>query len=290
MAVVLSWPVLPTDPACNCPPGIGTDLPIDLTAGFTCGLSAIATAKNAMFLDTAEDRDLDRLGSSFLIPRHPELGASDAIYRKLIQLLAFSPKQVLKIVYDLLGVLFGTQSDLIAGGNSPWRVFEVFVNEIIIEIPLSLTTSGLPQATYLHGLGNDGNAFTTGLDTQLFVIGDDFTVAASNFVGLTLTVDIGGTLTNFTLSSLTYDSSTQKNTFTVSGGLPTNTSGLSWRVLIPSSVSFIGDYLVNDATVAGTTVDENIVVLFGDGLIDIFNELMTLIVKASGIKVRIERI
>ncbi len=290
MVVVLSWPVLPSDPACDCPPSIGSDLPVDLTAAFGCSKSAIETAKDAMFLNTAVDRDLDRLGSMFLVPRPQPIGPNDAIYRKLIQLLAFSPKQVIKIVYDLLGVLFGTQQDIIDGGGEPWKIFEVFVNEIIIEIPLSLTTSGLANATYLHGLGNDGNGFTTGVVTTFFVFGDDFTKAASNFVGLNLTVDIAGTLTNFPIVSLTYDSTTKKNTFTITGALPATTSGLSWRVLIPASVSFIGDYLISSPSVAESTVDSNIVVLFGEGLIDVFNDFMTNIVKASGIKVRIERI
>lgn len=249
-------------------------------------MSAIQDAKDAMFLDTAIERDLDRLGSMFYVARPELLGTDDDIYRNLIQLLAFSPKQVLKIVYDLMGVLFGTQASL----ATPWAIYEVFVNEIIVEIPLALTTASLPTGTYLHGLGGDGNGYTTGSNTQFFVVGDDFTQAASSFAGLSLQVYVGGVLTSFAIVSVTYDPITRINTITTAPALPTNTSGQTWRVLIPSTVSYTGDYLVQDATVNSSTTNFNPVIIYGDGLIDIFLDLMDLIVKASGIKVRIERI
>lgn len=290
MPVVLLWPIdAPTPPPFS--PGTGGSPipPVPIGVGSNCDDAALTAARNAMFLDKAVGPDLDRLGSMFLIPRPSAISNNDDVYRRLIELLAFQPKGVLKIIYDLLGVLFGTQAQLVALGHRPWKVYEVVVNEIIVEIPLDLVVASNADATYLHGLGADHTGYTGGANNLFKVDGDDFTRAASSFVGLTLTVEIGGVLTNFTISSLTWNGTT--NTFTVTPTtLPTNTNGLSWRVLIPSSVSFVGDYFTASVGTPESTVDSNIIVLFGEGLIDVFLDLMARIVKASGIKLRLERI
>ncbi len=67
----------------------------------------LKNTKDQLFVETAEGRNLDRLGSNVGVDRAPELGLDSNDFRKLIPVLSFYPKQVRKTIIDLLDVFWG---------------------------------------------------------------------------------------------------------------------------------------------------------------------------------------
>lgn len=249
------------------------------------GDSAVVIAHDAMFPDTAVEADLDRLGSRFLISRPLQLGQDEERYRKLIQLLAFQPKQVNRIVWQLLGILFGTPEELAAESQRAWQVYEVIPNEIIVEIPYALTASGPDSATYFH---------TDETDTVNEFKGDYF---------------LGGATADRVALDVQANSGT--NTLTLQSAIPYELGDLlAIDADNPSSLEFktiygiAGNVVTLDSNLAHTHarlipvvkvadeafVDNKTIIIHGEGLIDIFLDFMNTLVKASGVRVRIERI
>lgn len=67
----------------------------------------IQETKNQLFVETAENNNLDALGTNVGVPRTPGLGIEDKDFRKLIPVLSYFPKQVRATVIALLDVFFG---------------------------------------------------------------------------------------------------------------------------------------------------------------------------------------
>jgi len=67
----------------------------------------LKNTKDQLFVQTAEGRNLDRLGSNVGVDRAPELGIDDSDFQELIPVLSFFPKQVRKTVIALLDVFWG---------------------------------------------------------------------------------------------------------------------------------------------------------------------------------------
>jgi len=67
----------------------------------------IAEANKQIYVETAEGKFLDSLGSNVGVDRPLSINISDEKYRKLISTLSFKPKQVKRTMYDLLDVFWG---------------------------------------------------------------------------------------------------------------------------------------------------------------------------------------
>lgn len=67
----------------------------------------IGNTKDQLFVETANARNLDRLGSNVGVNRAPELGIDDNDFRDLVPVLSFYPKQVRATIVALLDVFWG---------------------------------------------------------------------------------------------------------------------------------------------------------------------------------------
>lgn len=105
--------------------------------------SSLRFLKDALLLDTAEGRDLTRLGQNYGVPRPTFSSVSDDLFREVVSILAYQPKQVIKIMHDLLEVFLG---------SAGWAMYEIRPNEIIIEMSASdlLFDGDDRSATYLQ--------------------------------------------------------------------------------------------------------------------------------------------
>ena len=68
---------------------------------------SLVQLKNAIFLDTAEDRDLTRIGYNFGIPRLKYSPNDDSVYRELIPKCGLSEKVIIKRIVEFLTVFLG---------------------------------------------------------------------------------------------------------------------------------------------------------------------------------------
>jgi hypothetical protein len=257
----------------------------DAIGGQPVGGSIIQQAKNLLFSDTSQDIYLSRLGDNYGVARPTADPSDDPLYQQIIQLLAAQPKTTgIRVVYQLLGVLFGTQASIIAGGGRPWQIYEVRPNVLTVEIPYSLFPGSTSDASYLHGLGGiDGYSGAGG--TNLFVTrAEDFTKAIGPSFG-TLNIVINGV--TYTVTGFTYDASTNLNTIGLSGALAANLTDLKWSIIIPATHSPPGSYLLADATHHESEVNSQPVIMYGSGMVDIFKQYMLGLVKAAGIQLEI---
>jgi hypothetical protein len=91
-------------------------------------VQAVKDAKEQIFVKTAQLEFLDVLGSNVGVFRPTVFNLSDELFRQLIPLLSFSPKQVLPTIRKVLEVFWGI-------GNSVIAVHEINPNEIKVTIP-----------------------------------------------------------------------------------------------------------------------------------------------------------
>lgn len=107
--------------------------------------SAVEQLRDAIFLNTADGRDLTRLGRNAAVPRPRFNPADDELFRKLIPLASWAPKMVLSAMHKILTAFFGEP------GIAGWNVYQILPNQITVEIPNSLIPGGdLNSATYLQ--------------------------------------------------------------------------------------------------------------------------------------------
>lgn len=92
----------------------------------------VEAAKDQLFVQYSQSQYLDLLGSNVGVLRQ---GVGDNVFRQLIPILSFHPKQVRITIQALLDVFFGV-------GNSVTGVFEVNANEIIVRLPSTATVAG----------------------------------------------------------------------------------------------------------------------------------------------------
>jgi len=220
-------------------------------------ISAIQSARASMLLAYAEGAYLTAIGQNYGVPRAPQLTSSgDDLYRRIIPVLAWSPKMIKRTTYVLLETLFGSQQSLITAGVRPWRIFEVSVNEIVFEIPANLMATSNENASYLHGwvgyafnvTGSTANSFTTP--------GDVRTAAANSLIGAAVfRLYLSGAWTTNTATGITYDATTDTTTVTFaspvipSGGCPffVDVTGNG------TTTSYRGDYLAPSAYISAFT-------------------------------------
>lgn len=111
--------------------------------------TALDRVRRALLVAYAESEDLDRIGRMLSVPRSQILG-NDALYRTLIQALAYNPRGT---VYGLELVL----NALVGAGN--YRLYEDLIqnpNTVFVQIPLAATI----------GTGPEGKAFLSGPEPQ----------------------------------------------------------------------------------------------------------------------------
>lgn len=243
--------------------------------------SAIKQAKDMLFSDTSVDIYLSRLFGNYGVARPIANPSDDVMYRQIGQLLATQPKtRGIRVVYQLLEILFGTQASLVAVSRRPWQIYETKPNVLTVEVPQDLIVAGLANATYLHGLGGYDGSSGAGTTNQLLVYrSEDFTRAAVPMAGLSIYINN----VQHTITGITYDATQGLNTFTTLDNITANLVSARWYVNIPAANSFTGSYLVPDANTSESTVDDQPAIAFGPGLVDIFVQYMTQIAKAAGV-------
>lgn len=256
---------------------------------------AINLARDAMFVDTALEDYLTRLGGNYGVPRPKVAPTDDELYALLVQLLALQPKGIMRVIYQLMEMLFGKQADIIP---RPWQIYVSKTNVITVEIPFPLVSSGnTSSSSYFHGLGGrDGYVVGSPTFDLLVTRAEDFTQAASFFPGLQLYIfpTTGPTITR-SVANVVYNPTTKLNTITMSASVTPGvdfagqTNDLRWLVHIPSdTVSHPGSYLVPDNTYTRDVVGGKPVVLFGPQRVDIFKQYMLELVKAAGVVLEVD--
>ncbi len=154
------------------------------------GGSAIQNVKKSLTVRGAEGVDLNLLARNVGVNR-PSVTMSDDLFRALLPLLSWEPKQTRLAVEQVLTVLLG------AKGPTTWDLFEVRQNEMIVEVANGALTSG--SATYLLAdatvSGSATNPKTSYMETDATVAGppagrSDFLVADDTLVGAAVTASL----------------------------------------------------------------------------------------------------
>lgn len=71
---------------------------------------ALEATKDQLFVETASQQYLDRLGSNVGVERPSAIGMSDVDFRGLVPALSFAPKQVREVMWDLLEVFYKAEA------------------------------------------------------------------------------------------------------------------------------------------------------------------------------------
>jgi len=143
-------------------------------------VTQIKAAKDQLFVTKASGEFLDLLGSNVGVLRTSGLAVSDDIYRQLIPLLSFYPKQIAPTIYKLLEVFFGE-------GNPDIGVWQTNTNEIVVITPdaiLFTAGRGLKGAFFLRSFGATVDSVSVPGNTVTITFDDpDQTVAVNQLAG-----------------------------------------------------------------------------------------------------------
>lgn len=210
--------------------------------------SMIRQVRQALLVTGAAGTYLDAVGNNRGVPR-PDNTSDDELYRRVIKALAGLPKGLSLSYYALLSSVLGSQEQVRLRLGRPWRVYEVNANEVVVELPVGLTSGTLETSTYLHGASGfarvpsgPSNTFTTDFDLSLS--------SAVSVVGLAIHVETTpGTWTSYTVSSYSFNAGTSTATVQVSAStLPTGGGSFFLEVPGDGAASYRGDYLAAGAT------------------------------------------
>lgn len=204
--------------------------------------SAVESARDMMFLDTAVDQFLTYAGQNFGIRRPDASPFDDDMYRKIVQAIALTPKTTLGTLHFLLSAIFGSQESLVTQGLRPWRVYQVIVNEIVIEVPFDLIGTSNDVASYLHGWSG---VVLSGATTTVFTTRGDPRSAAGSLVGLGCSAFVSGAWEERTVVFVSYDEATDVATVTTAAFSAPPDAGAAFFINVPGDgvTSFRGDYL-----------------------------------------------
>lgn len=253
--------------------------------------SAIRRVRRAMLTSTAWGQYLDALGNNRNVPR-PENTSDDELYRRLIKVLAWLPKSGLLSYYALIAAVFGSQEAIRAQIGRPWRVYEVNVNEVIIELPAALIAGNLESSTYLHGASGyarvaagPANTFTTDFDLRA--------ASAVPITGLPIQVETApGTWTAYTVAAYSFNAGTGVATVQVSAAtLPAGGGRFYLQVPGDGFASYRGDYLATSgiqtlySTAAGPAT--NTLAVVGDVTRDVVPGVTALISVSGAFQTRV---
>jgi len=203
----------------------------------------IQQVRQSLLVSSAAGPALDVVGNNRAVPRPPNT-SDDELYRGVIKAMAWLPKTVLLSYYALFSAVFGSQAQVRATFGRPWRVFEVNLNEVVVELPAALLAGNLETAAYLHGASGvafvpsgPSNTFTTDFDLS--------TASAVSVVGLAIHVEtVPGTWTDYTVSSYSFNALTSTATVQVSAStLPAGGGRFYLEVPGNGTSSYRGDYV-----------------------------------------------
>jgi len=105
-------------------------------------VEAIKDARDQIFVKDASGQYLNALGSNVGVFR-PATPISDELYRALVPILSFRPKQVRHIIKLILDVFFGVNNPAVS-------INEINPNEIVIQIPSTVPTLARGLRGSLH--------------------------------------------------------------------------------------------------------------------------------------------
>ena len=108
-------------------------------------VAAIFDAKEQLYVATAQLDYLDALANNVGVFRPQFFNLSDTLFRQLVPLLSYRPKQVVPTIYSVLEIFFGA-------ANPDILVNEISPNELNIQIPSAIVAfrRSLKGATHLH--------------------------------------------------------------------------------------------------------------------------------------------
>jgi len=114
-------------------------------------VTQIENAKEQLFIVTAVSSFLDALGSNVGVDRTSdptEFYFSDALFRQLIPLLSYHPKQIKETMQGILDAFFGA-------GSTEVAIYEINPNEIVVLMPTTLPVirDELIGTTHFHAHG-----------------------------------------------------------------------------------------------------------------------------------------
>jgi hypothetical protein len=234
-------------------------------------LSAIRKVRASLLIRLAESPWLYRLGPTVGVP-NPPFPIPDEMYRRLVMLLAWQPKMILFTMYKLMEVVFGSQASIIGDGGRPWRIYEVNVNEFIVELPNTLIATSNESASYLHGWHGYA-AVITGPSNQFTTEDDVRQASVTTLVGRNVYVYYASAWHTYTIAVVTYNAGTNLSTITVSASTVPTGGGLFY-IDVPGDdvASYRGDYLASSgfagvfSTGAGPT---DTILVIGDATRDL---------------------
>lgn len=134
-------------------------------------VETIQNAKDQLFVQYAQLKYLDALGSNLGVFRPTAIGLADTQFRQLIPALSFYPKQVKPTVKRILEVFFGVD-------NPNVQISESNPNEIVIQIPSSVPALRRNLKGSLHFHNYSG------------------TIISVDNIGKSVTIDLDGTSKN----------------------------------------------------------------------------------------------
>lgn len=169
--------------------------------------SMIQQVRQAMLVRDSFGVHLDAVGNNRGVPR-PDNTSDDDLYRRLIQALAWIPKGTLLSYYALIAAVFGSQEQNRAQVGRTWKVYEVNVNEVVVEVPVAVVVGTLGASSYVHGAS--GYARVAAGPTDVFTADFDLRSSiATSVVGAAIHVETSaGTWTDYTVVSYTFDGTT----------------------------------------------------------------------------------
>lgn len=110
--------------------------------------SAIAEAKNQLFVRTASGKNLEKLANSLGVAKPQSLGLTDREFQELIPNLSLKPKTIRKSFYDTADVFWGP---LYSRANVKTNNFAPFNVNIGDEIQVSINNGFLQKIKVLNG-------------------------------------------------------------------------------------------------------------------------------------------
>lgn len=250
--------------------------------------SAVQQARDSMLNDTAEGKYLTEHGANYGVVRPPQSPFDDALFRKLIPILAMLPKTPLLVPWRLAEAIFGTQEEVEAAYGAKWEFYEIRPNEIIFECPHAIISGTPATASHMHGYSGLATAMS-GPTNLITSAGPDARLAASSLNGLSLYIFHTGAWQLYTITSALFNAGV--NSFILNAATIPNGVGMPFYISVPASASYSGDVMLADATIpAGgvNTPSDLLVYLFGKATLDIFEFYMNKYVRASGVILRTE--
>lgn len=215
--------------------------------------SMIQQVRRSLLVASAAGIYLDAVGNNRGVPR-PDNTSDEELYRSVIKALAWLPKSILLSYYALLSAVFGSQAQAKLQVGRSWKLYEVNANEVILELPSELIFSAPEVSSYMHGVSGYASVLPPGPSNTFTTTGDVRVGSATTLVGAAIQVFFSGAWNDYTVSSVSYSSTTNLSTVIVSAAtIPAG--GGPFSIVIPGdgTSSSPGDYLAASEFISSFT-------------------------------------